>query len=68
LALSTAAISHHTAANEIATRVHEFIDMPKESIPGEEITGTASTPARPLFRRRQKELDGHQRERKDWPE
>jgi hypothetical protein len=67
LTLSTAAIFPDTAANEIATRVHEFIDMPKESIPGEEITGTASTPARPPFRR-QKELDGHQRERKDWPE
>jgi hypothetical protein len=44
--LSTAAISLDTAANEIAARVHEFIDMPKESIPGEEIMGTASTPAR----------------------
>src|SRR5882672_1321331 len=36
-------------ANEIATRVHEFIDMPKESIPGEEMLGTATTPARPPF-------------------
>jgi uncharacterized protein len=47
--LSTAAISLDTAANAIAARVHEFIDMPKESIPGEEIMGTASTPARPPF-------------------
>jgi hypothetical protein len=37
------------AANGIAARVHEFIDMPKESIPGEEIMGTATTPARPPF-------------------
>jgi hypothetical protein len=36
-----------TAANEIAARVREFMDMPKESIPGEEIMGTATTPARP---------------------
>jgi len=49
LTLSTGAISLDTAANEIAARVHEFIDMPKESIPGEEIMGTASTPARPPF-------------------
>src|SRR5260370_21122138 len=36
-----------TAANEIAARVREFMDMPKESIPGEKIMGTATTPARP---------------------
>ena len=36
-----------TAADEIAARVHEFIDMPKESTPGEEIT--ASNDARPPF-------------------
>ena len=40
-----------TAANEIAARVREFMDMPKESIPGEEIMATATTPARPLSRR-----------------
>jgi hypothetical protein len=39
-----------TAANEIAARVRKFMDMPKESIPGEEIMGTATTPA-PLSRR-----------------
>jgi len=38
-----------TAANEIAARVREFMDMPKGSIPGEEIMGTATTPARPPF-------------------
>jgi hypothetical protein len=39
-------------ANEIAARVREFMDMPKESIPREEIMGTATTPARvPLSRR-----------------
>src|SRR5258708_13497644 len=27
--------------------MHEFSDMPKESIPGEEIMATATTPARP---------------------
>src|ERR1700688_2835008 len=36
-----------TAADEIAARVHEFIDMPKESTPGEEIM--ASNDARPPF-------------------
>ena len=36
-----------TAANEIAARVREFMDMPEESIPGEEIMGTATTPGRP---------------------
>jgi hypothetical protein len=38
-----------TAAIEIAARVHEFMDMPKELIPGEEIMATATTPA-PLSR------------------
>jgi len=38
-----------TAANEIAARVREFMDMPKESIPGEESMATATTPARPPF-------------------
>jgi hypothetical protein len=38
-----------TDANEIAARVREFMDMPKESIPGEEIMGTATTHARPPF-------------------
>jgi hypothetical protein len=36
-----------TALNEIAARVNEFMDMPKELIPGEEIMATATTPARP---------------------
>ena len=39
-----------TAANEIATRVREFMDMPKELVQGEEIMATATTPA-PLSRR-----------------
>src|ERR1700680_882635 len=30
-------------------RVREFMEMPKESIPGEEIMATATTPARPPF-------------------
>ena len=38
-----------TAPDEIAARVREFMDMPKESIPGEEIMATATTPARPPF-------------------
>jgi nuclear transport factor 2 (NTF2) superfamily protein len=38
-----------TAANEIASRVREFMDMPKESVQGEEIMATATTPARPPF-------------------
>jgi nuclear transport factor 2 (NTF2) superfamily protein len=38
-----------TAANQIAARVREFMDMPKESIPGEEIMGTATPSARPPF-------------------
>jgi hypothetical protein len=32
-------LSLDTAANEIAPRAGEFMDMPKESIPGEEIKG-----------------------------
>jgi Protein of unknown function (DUF1348) len=36
------------AANR-SPHVHEFIDMPKESIPGEEIMGIARTSARPPF-------------------
>jgi Protein of unknown function (DUF1348) len=40
--------SLETAPDEIAARVREFMDMPKESIPGEEIMGTATTPAPPL--------------------
>ena len=44
-----AIFSLDTAANEIAVRVCEFMDMPKESIPGEEIMGTAATPAHPPF-------------------
>lgn len=38
-----------TAADEIAARAREFMNMPKESIPGEEIMETATTPARPPF-------------------
>ena len=38
-----------TAAYEIATRVREFMDMSKESVQGEEIMATATTPARPSF-------------------
>jgi hypothetical protein len=38
-----------TDANEIAARVRELMDIPKESIPEEEIMGTATTPARPPF-------------------
>jgi hypothetical protein len=34
---------------KIAARVQEFIDMPKESSPGEEVMGTATTPGRPPF-------------------
>ena len=40
-------LSLDTAANEIAARVREFMEMPKESIPGEEIMATPTTPARP---------------------
>jgi hypothetical protein len=49
LTLSTADTPLDTAANGIAARVHEFIDMHKESLPGEKIMGTATTPARPPF-------------------
>jgi uncharacterized protein DUF1348 len=42
-----AAISLST--DEIAARVRELMDMPKESIPGEEIMATAMTPGRPPF-------------------
>src|ERR1700675_3866055 len=42
-----AAISLST--DEIAAQVRELMDMPKESIPGEEIMATATTPARPPF-------------------
>jgi hypothetical protein len=38
-----------TVPDEIAARVREFMDMPKELIPGEEIMATATTPARPPF-------------------
>jgi len=38
-----------TAPDEIAARVREFMDMPKESVQGEEIMATATTPARPPF-------------------
>jgi hypothetical protein len=34
-----------TALDEIAARVREFMDMPKESVQGEEIMATAMTPA-----------------------
>ena len=44
-----AALSLETAANEIAARVRESKDMPKESIRGGEIMATATTPARPPF-------------------
>jgi hypothetical protein len=33
----------------IAPRLREFMDLPRESIPGEDIMGTATTPARPPF-------------------
>jgi nuclear transport factor 2 (NTF2) superfamily protein len=36
-----------TAANEIASRVREFMDFPKKSIQGEEIMTTTTTPGRP---------------------
>jgi uncharacterized protein len=36
-----------TAAYEIAARVYEFIDMPKESVQGEEIMATATMTTRP---------------------
>ena len=45
--LSMAAISLDTAANEIAARVRESMDMQKESIPGEEIMATATITTRP---------------------
>ena len=35
------------AAYEIATRVHEFMDMPKEPVQGEEIMATATMTTRP---------------------
>src|SRR6266576_4340778 len=35
-----------TAPNEIASRVRECMDMPKESVQGEEIMATATTPVR----------------------
>jgi hypothetical protein len=41
-------ISRH-GRYKIAARVQEFIDMPKESSPGEEVMGTATTPGRPPF-------------------
>jgi nuclear transport factor 2 (NTF2) superfamily protein len=44
-----AALSLETAANEIAARVRESKDMPKESIRGGAIMATATTPARPPF-------------------
>jgi hypothetical protein len=37
-----------TAPDEIAARVREFMDMPKESVQGEEIMATAMTPAPPF--------------------
>jgi Protein of unknown function (DUF1348) len=37
-----------TAPDEIAARVREFMDMPKESVQGEEIMATATTPAPPF--------------------
>jgi hypothetical protein len=39
-----------TAANHISRRVSEFMDITKETVPGEEIMGAATTPA-PLSRR-----------------
>jgi len=42
-------LSLDTATNEIAARLREFMDMPKESIPGEEIMAAATTPARPAL-------------------
>ena len=38
-----------TVASEITAQTHKFMDMPKESIPGEEIMATATTSARPPF-------------------
>jgi uncharacterized protein len=38
-----------TAPDEIAARVREFMGMPKESIPGEEIMATVTMPSRPPF-------------------
>jgi nuclear transport factor 2 (NTF2) superfamily protein len=42
-------VSLDTAPDEIAARALEFMDMPKESVQGEEIMATATTPARPPF-------------------
>jgi hypothetical protein len=48
--LSKSAIfSLGVAANEIATRVREFMDMAKETISGGETMGTSTTPVRPPF-------------------